>query len=106
MSSPSLFTINPKPFLGHLVGAPVAIRLKWHGMEYHGLLKSVDSYMNLQLAKTQEYIDGELKGQLGDILIRCNNVLYVREINNSTQPPGSSAQEGDNQEMQQQEEDQ
>lgn len=97
-SSSPLFTINPKPFLGHLVGSPVAIRLKWHGMEYRGLLKSVDSYMNLQLAKTQEYIDGELKGQLGDVLIRCNNVLYVREVD-------GNAQEGGERGMLQQQED-
>lgn len=39
---------------------------------------SVDSYMNFQLANSEEYIDGALAGSLGEILIRCNNVLYVR----------------------------
>ena len=34
--------------------------------------------MNLQLANTEEYIDGELTGNLGEVLIRCNNVLYMR----------------------------
>ena len=34
--------------------------------------------MNLQLASTQEFIDGKLAGDLGEVLIRCNNVLYVR----------------------------
>jgi small nuclear ribonucleoprotein F len=32
------------------------------------------------LAETEEYIDGELAGSLGEVLIRCNNVLYVREV--------------------------
>lgn len=36
--------------------------------------------MNLQLANTEEYVDGVLTGSLGDVLIRCNNVLYVREV--------------------------
>lgn len=34
----------------------------------------------LQLGDTEEYIDGELSGNLGEVLIRCNNVLYIREV--------------------------
>ena len=34
--------------------------------------------MNLQLASTLVFIDGKLAGDLGEVLIRCNNVLYVR----------------------------
>ncbi|KAI3986076.1 hypothetical protein MKX01_039158 [Papaver californicum] len=51
------------------------VKLKW-GMEYTGFLVSVGSYMNLQLVNTEEYIDGQFTGNLGEILIRCNNVLY------------------------------
>jgi len=47
---------------------------------FTGFLASVDSYMNLQLGNTEEYIDGQLTGNLGEILIRCNNVLYVRGV--------------------------
>jgi len=43
-------------------------------MEYKGILLAIDSYMNLQLADTEEYVDGELAGNLGEVLIRCNNV--------------------------------
>lgn len=53
------------------------VKLKW-GMEYKGFLMSFDNYMNLQLGNTEEYIDGALAGNLGEVLIRCNNVLYVR----------------------------
>lgn len=49
-------------------------------MEYKGYLVSVDGYMNLQLANTEELIDGVLTGNLGEVLIRCNNVLYVRGV--------------------------
>ncbi|CDO54713.1 similar to Saccharomyces cerevisiae YPR182W SMX3 Core Sm protein Sm F [Geotrichum candidum] len=71
--------INPKPFLQDLTGKQVQVRLKWNESEYHGKLLSVDSYMNLQLDDAVEFIAGENKGKLGEILIRCNNVLWVTE---------------------------
>eukprot|EP00634_Sargassococcus_sp_CCMP2135_P016199 CAMPEP_0198656510 /NCGR_PEP_ID=MMETSP1467-20131203/9946_1 /TAXON_ID=1462469 /ORGANISM="unid. sp., Strain CCMP2135" /LENGTH=92 /DNA_ID=CAMNT_0044392553 /DNA_START=80 /DNA_END=358 /DNA_ORIENTATION=+ len=70
--------VNPKPFLNDLTGQDVLVKLKW-GMEYKGKLLSVDSYMNLQLDETEEFIDGEMSGKLGQVLIRCNNVLYLRK---------------------------
>ncbi|GJN37291.1 hypothetical protein PR202_gb26227 [Eleusine coracana subsp. coracana] len=76
--------VNPKPFLNNLTGKPVVVKLKW-GMEYKGFLVSVDSYMNLQLANTEEYIDGQFSGNLGEILIRCNNVLYMRGVPEDTE---------------------
>ena len=45
-----------------------------------GYLVSVDSYMNLQLASTEEWIDGQFSGNLGEVLIRCNNVLHIRGV--------------------------
>jgi small nuclear ribonucleoprotein F len=94
--------VNPKPFLTDLTGQAVLVKLKW-GMEYRGILLAIDSYMNLQvsilnylilrlqrynliigsrmlflqLADTEEFIDGQLSGNLGEVLIRCNNVLYI-----------------------------
>lgn len=70
--------VNPKPFLLGLVGQSVVVKLKW-GMEYRGILLATDSYMNLQLANAQEWLQGECAGNLGEILIRCNNVLYIKE---------------------------
>ncbi|XP_042432975.1 probable small nuclear ribonucleoprotein F [Zingiber officinale] len=32
------------------------------------------------LANTEEFIDGQFTGNLGEILIRCNNVLYLRGV--------------------------
>uniref|UniRef100_A0A673BBQ4 Sm protein F n=1 Tax=Sphaeramia orbicularis TaxID=375764 RepID=A0A673BBQ4_9TELE len=63
------------PFLNGLTGKPVMVKLKW-GMEYKGYLVSVDGYMNMQLANTEEYVDGALAGHLGEVLIR-----YVVNIN-------------------------
>lgn len=39
--------------------------------------QSIDSYMNIQLSNTEEFIDRKFTGALGQVLIRCNNVLYV-----------------------------
>lgn len=68
---------NPKPFLTELVDKDVMVKLKW-GMEYKGKLLSFDSYMNLQLGETEEIVEGESTGVLGEVLVRCNNVLYIR----------------------------
>lgn len=94
--------INPKPFLNGLTGKAVIVKLKW-GHEYKGYLVSVDGYMNMQLANTEEHIDGQVTGMythyltthfnflikcyrscnlghLGEVLIRCNNVLYIMGV--------------------------
>lgn len=39
---------------------------------------SIDSYMNIQLANAEEYIKNNFSGSLGQVLIRCNNVLWIR----------------------------
>ena len=54
--------VNPKPFLNGLTGKSVMVKLKW-GHEYKGFLVATDSYMNLQLANTEEFIDGTLTGR-------------------------------------------
>ncbi|KJE97827.1 hypothetical protein CAOG_07919 [Capsaspora owczarzaki ATCC 30864] len=73
----TLNPINPKPFLASLSGKPIIVKLKW-GQEYHGTLLASDGYMNLQLGNTIEHVDGEETHRLGEVLIRCNNVLYVK----------------------------
>ena len=48
----------------------VVVRLKWGQTEYKGRLISVDSYMNIQLSNTEEFIDMKSTGTLGQVLIR------------------------------------
>lgn len=72
-----LAPINPKPFLTDLLQKPILVRLKW-GQEYTGTLQSIDNYMNLQLLNTEEFVDGKSTGQLGEVMIRCNNVLWIK----------------------------
>lgn len=79
LSSFQFRPVNPKPFLQMQTGKQVVVRLKW-GMEYKGFLVSTDNYMNLQLANTEEFENGKSNGMLGEVFIRCNNVLYLREV--------------------------
>lgn len=71
-------------------------------MEYQGKLASSDAYMNLQLLNTEEFIDGELAGFLGEVLVRCNNVLYIKAAENQEEENGddddddAAADGGDN----------
>ena len=85
--------MNPKPFLAALTGREVNVKLKWGMMEYKGTLVSVDSYMNLQLASTSEYVDGQMTGELGDVFIRCNNVMYIRGASNNADTEEKAEQE-------------
>ncbi|KAF1953329.1 small nuclear ribonucleo protein F [Byssothecium circinans] len=68
---------NPRPLLQSLIDKDIIVRLKWGETEYKGRLVSVDLYMNIQLNNTEEFIGGQSSGQLGQVLIRCNNVLWI-----------------------------
>jgi small nuclear ribonucleoprotein (snRNP)-like protein len=57
-------------FTGLRINEEVIIRLKWGQTEYKGQLVSVDSYMNVQLNSTEEFINGKSTGTLGQVLIR------------------------------------
>ncbi|KAJ4327914.1 hypothetical protein N0V84_001587 [Fusarium piperis] len=102
----SFAPLNPRPMLQDLVSRTVLVRLKWGEVEYKGTLVSVDSYMNLQLSGTEEYIADKPTGSLGQVLIRynltlffgrdngmltedharCNNVLWVRGADEGKDP--------------------
>ncbi|RKF62362.1 putative small nuclear ribonucleoprotein F [Erysiphe neolycopersici] len=70
--------INPRPMLQSLVNEEVIIRLKWDQTEYKGRLISIDSYMNVQLSGAEEWVDQKMTSVLGQVLIRCNNVLWIQ----------------------------
>ncbi|KAI9744939.1 MAG: hypothetical protein M1818_001865 [Claussenomyces sp. TS43310] len=71
----SVMPINPRPMLQNLVNEDVVVRLKWGQTEYKGRLVSVDSYMNIQLTNTEEYIDQKMTAALGQVLIRYSSTL-------------------------------
>lgn len=47
--------------------------------DHQGFLVSVDPYMNLQLASTEEWIDNKLAGNLGEVLIRYVTYWWRQE---------------------------
>ncbi len=62
----------------NLKGKSVIVKLKW-GHEYKGTLLNYDDYFNIQMKNVEEWMNDQLKGSISEILIRCNNVLYIRE---------------------------
>ena len=61
----------------------VLVRLKWGETEYKGTLVSVDSYMNIQLNNTEEFVDGKSTGSLGQVMIRLVARLKCSEAGSS-----------------------
>lgn len=43
------------------------------GLEYRGVLASLDGYLNIAMEQTEEYDNGQLKSKYGDAFIRGNN---------------------------------
>lgn len=55
----------------------VLIKLK-DGKEYRGRLKEIDVYMNLVLEGAEELMEGNPTAKFGEVLIRGNNILYIK----------------------------
>lgn len=79
-STMSLNIINPKPFIRDLVGTEVLVKLKFNNTSYKGKLQSSDNYFNISLSDPEEIVDGQATKLGNDLFIRCNNVLYIRQL--------------------------
>ena len=55
----------------------VIVRLK-NDVEYKGKMDNVDSYMNLIMADTEELNNGKLVEKFGKVIVRGNNVLFIK----------------------------
>ena len=55
----------------------VTVRLKSE-IEYKGKMSNVDSYMNLIMTDAEEIIDGKVIANYGRVIVRGNNVLFIR----------------------------
>ncbi|KAL3894079.1 MAG: hypothetical protein SGCHY_005480 [Lobulomycetales sp.] len=67
---------NPNDFLKTVIGAPVRVQLN-SGIQYTGVLTTLDGYMNIALENTEEVVAGEVKNKYGECFIRGNNVLFI-----------------------------
>jgi small nuclear ribonucleoprotein len=68
---------KPLNSLQRAVNKEVLVRLKMD-LEYKGRMTSVDPYMNVILVDATEYSDGRPLATYGKVVIRGNNVLYIR----------------------------
>ena len=55
----------------------VIVRLK-NDVEYKGKIVNVDSYMNLIMSDAEEVKDGKTVEKYGRIILRGNNVLFIK----------------------------
>jgi len=55
----------------------VIVRLK-NDVQYKGKMDNVDSYMNLIMTNTEEINDGKSIGKFGQVIVRGNNVLFIK----------------------------
>ena len=55
----------------------VIVRLK-NDVEYKGKIDNVDPYMNLIMTDAEELRDGKTTEKFGRIILRGNNVLFIK----------------------------
>ncbi|ALI36092.1 small nuclear ribonucleoprotein [Candidatus Nitrosocosmicus oleophilus] len=70
-------TKRPLNVLQRSLNRKVAVRLKSE-IEYRGKMSNVDSYMNLILVDAEEFDGSDLLANYGKVVIRGNNVLFIK----------------------------
>ena len=68
---------RPLSVLQKAINKVVSVRLK-NELDYKGKMANVDPYMNVILVDAEESENGTPKANYGKVVIRGNNVLYVR----------------------------
>jgi small nuclear ribonucleoprotein len=72
---------RPLDVLKKALNKKASIRLKTD-VEYKGRVNNVDAFMNVILVDAEEFEGGRLSANYGKVVIRGDNVLYVK-IDNS-----------------------
>ena len=68
---------RPLNVLQKATNKQVSVRLK-NEIEYKGKMANVDPYMNVILMDAEELENGSKKANYGKVVIRGNNVLYIK----------------------------
>lgn len=55
----------------------VTVRLK-NEVEYKGKMSNIDAYMNLIMTDAEEIHDGKTIANYGRVIVRGNNVLFIK----------------------------
>lgn len=71
----------PSKKVQDLVGTKVQVEMKGEESLLEGILESVDDYLNLHLMNTTEIVNGEKARALGSVVVRGNNIILIRPIN-------------------------
>jgi small nuclear ribonucleoprotein len=72
---------KPLISLQRAVNRQVSVRLKMMELEYRGKMINVDPYMNVILVDATEYSGGNPAANYGKVVIRGNNVLFIKIAN-------------------------
>jgi U6 snRNA-associated Sm-like protein LSm6 len=71
---------TPSDFLKSILGRPIRVKLN-SGIEYRGVLGSLDGYLNIAIEQTEEYsTTGQLQAKYGDCFIRGNNGTLIKPV--------------------------
>jgi len=63
-----------------MIGKIVRVEMKGEENCLVGKLESVDDYMNLHLSNTIEYKGEEKVRNLGDVVLRGNNIILIQPL--------------------------
>ena len=74
---PPVQTKRPLNVLQKSTNKQVSVRLKSE-IEYRGKMSNVDPYMNVILVDAEETENGAKVANYGKVVIRGNNVLYIK----------------------------
>jgi small nuclear ribonucleoprotein len=74
---------RPLNYIQKAVNKEVSVRLKMD-LEYRGKMTNVDPYMNVILVDATEYSGGNPSATYGKVVIRGNNVLFIKVVNDLT----------------------
>ena len=67
---------RPLDTLNDVLNESVLVRLKG-SREFRGTLQGYDIHMNLVLEDAEELVDGDATRQIGTVVVRGDNVVYV-----------------------------
>jgi len=68
----------PNQMVKSLIGKTIRVEMKGEESDLVGKLEGVDDYMNLFLSNAMEYKNGEKLRNLGNIVLRGNNVILIQ----------------------------
>jgi small nuclear ribonucleoprotein (snRNP)-like protein len=68
----------PNQMVKSLIGKEVRVEMKGEESELVGKLEGVDDYMNLYLTNATEVKNGEKIRNLGEIVLRGNNIILIQ----------------------------